>query len=326
MTDNYVTKRLSRIGEIRKEGDRPLSTDLYFITNRMWYRLGKAFGNSETPKVFDVINKAKIILSSQVNNSVSEKYEELVKKMQNKEISNEMATEVLYQLRNEVKNPEEIIGEKEVDEILAAINETDIDRYAEREAFRRKQEEATQAENVRLKHDKAQIENRALRMTKENETVRKKNAEIIAENKRIEKVNLDLETAIDDKDKTEKALLEKLKKAEQRANKAEKTVKTMAFADFCRKKKKSARWNLALLIIFLLFSTAYCWFADKYHWEFLPRKAQIIVTYLVPQLIPIIRSKVAKIGFWESFKIVFGGGKQKLTKDFSDYLKEEADN
>ena len=322
LTDNYVTKRLSRMNEIRKDGDRPLSTDLYFITNRMWYRLGKAFGNGETPRVFDVINKAKIILSSQVNSSVSVKYEDLMKKMENNEISTEMATEVLYQLRNEVKNPEDIIGDAEVEEALAAINETDIDRYAEREAFRRKQEESTREENAQLRKDKELIESRATEVKRENEAVKKQNEEVLAENKRIEKVNLDLETALDDKDKAEKELQEKLHAAELRAESAEKTANAMAFAEFCRKKRTSARWNVFLVILFVALASAYCWLADKYKWEFLPMWAQVLAVYLVPQLIPLIRSKVAKIGFWNSFIIAFGGGKKKLETEFGNDIRE----
>lgn len=247
LTDNFITKRLSRMPEIRKEGERLLSTDLYFITNRMWYRLGKAFGNGETPHVFDVVNKARVILSSLVNNSVAAKYEELVGKMDRHEISSEAAIEVLYQLRNEVKNPEDIDSETDLKEALVAINETDIDRYAEKEAYRCRQEEAVRKENAQLKRDKEQMESRAGEIAKENEKVRQRNTEVEIENSRVKKMNLDLKQALDDKGKKEKELQAKLDAAEQRAMKAEKDADGLAFAEFCRKKRKSAIWNVALV-------------------------------------------------------------------------------
>lgn len=323
LTDNFITKRLSRMPEIRKEGERLLSTDLYFITNRMWYRLGKAFGNGETPHVFDVVNKARVILSSMVNNSVAVKYEELVGKMDRHEISSEAAIEVLYQLRNEVKNPEDIDSETDLEEALIAINETDIDRYAEKEAYRCRQEEAVRKENAQLKRDKEQMESRAEEIAKENEKVRQRNTEVEAENSRMEKANLDLEQALDDKDKKEKELQAKLDAAEQRAVKAEKNAEVLAFADYCRKKRKSARWNVVLVILFLALASLYSCIAAKKSWTFLPIWAQALVVYSVPQLIPYYRAKVAKIGFWKSFAIAFGGRKKQLEEDYKKFKKEE---
>ena len=320
LTDNYITKRLSRMDEIRKEGDRPLSTDLYFITNRMWYRLGKAFGDGETPRVFDVINKARIILSSQVNSSVAAKYEDLVDRMDKNEISSADALEVLYQLRNEVKNPEDIDSESEVEEALIAINETDIDRYAEQETYRRKQEETTRLENEQLKKDKEQLTARMDEVGRENEAVRLRNAEVEAENTRMEKVNLDLEQELDDSSKARTEMEAKLAAAEERAAKAEKNATALALAEFCRKKRVKARRNVFLVLLFLGLSTLYSWVAAKYEWKFLPIWLQSLAAYLLPQLLVFWRTKVAKIGFIESFAIALGG-KKNLLKMFEEEMQ-----
>ena len=322
LTDNFITKHLSRMNEIRKDGDRPLSTDLYFITNRMWYRLGKAFGDGETPRVFEVINKARIILSSQVNNSVAAKYEELVDRMDNNGITSEEAMEVLYQLRNEVKNPEDIDSKEEVEEALIAINETDIDRYAEQESYRRKQEETTRLENEQLKKDKEQLTARMDEVGRENEAVRQRNAEMETENKRMEKVYLDLEQELDDSSRAKKEMEAKLAAAEERAAKAEENVTSLAFAEYCRKKRVKARWNVFWVLLFLGLASLYSWVAAKYKWEFLPVWLQSVVVYLIPQALVLWRSKVAKIGFFESFAIAFGGKKEKLMKMFEGETKK----
>lgn len=324
LTDNYITKRLSRMPEIRKDGDRPLSTDLYFITNRMWYRLGKAFGNGETPRVFNVINKARVILSSQVNNSVAAKYEDLLGRMDRNEISSEAAIEVLYQLRNEVKNPEDIDSESDLEKALIAINETDIDRYAEKEAFRRRQEESVREENEQLKRDKAQMETQAGEIAKDNERIKQRNSVVEAKNSQIEEKNLALERKLDDKEREKKALEEQLAEARQKAAEAENTANEMAFAEYCRKKRRSARWNVVLVILFLAMSTVYSWLAAKYQWNFLPIWLQSLAVYSVPQLLVLIRTKVAKIGFWDSFAVAFGGHKKQLKEDFEKNQKGEA--
>ena len=321
LTDNYITKRLSRMDEIRKEGDRPLSTDLYFITNRMWYRLGKAFGDGETPRVFDVINKARIILSSQVNSSVAAKYEDLVARMDKNEITSEAAMEVLYQLRNEVRNPEDIDGEAEVEEALVAINETDIDRYAEQEAFRRKQEEATRQENEQLKKDKEQLTTRMDEVGRENKVVHQRNKEIEAEKKSLEQTLGDRKREEDDLKEELAAAEQRAAVAEQKASYAEAHATGIACKDFCRKKRKAARWNVFLVVLFLGAASVYSWAAEKYKWTFLPVWIQTIAVYLMPQIILMVRASIVKISFWRSFAIAFGGGKKKLTEEFMESLK-----
>ena len=224
---------------------------------------------------------------------------------------------------SEVKNPEDIDSETDLEEALEAINETDIDRYAEKEAFRRRQEEAVREENEQLKREKAQIETRAGEIVKENEKVKQRNSEIAAENTRMEQEKAALEKKLDDKEKEKVSIEAQLAEAKQKAEVAENAARTMAFAEFCRKQRKSARWNVALVILFLALATVYSWLATEYKWEFLPVWLQIIAAYLVPQLLVFARTKVAKIGFFESFSIAFGGRKKQSADDFAKIEKGE---
>lgn len=51
-----------------EEDDIPFAKDIDFITNKFWFKLKKGFSNkSSLPKSFDVVTKAQIILSSQLN-------------------------------------------------------------------------------------------------------------------------------------------------------------------------------------------------------------------------------------------------------------------
>lgn len=150
LTENSITKQLARFPGVRNEGESMLCTDLYFITNRIWYQLGKSFGSNNSPKVFSAISKAQIVLSTKVNNSVYEKYEQLVDRFEKKEISREMAAEMLYQLRSQVRAPEDVNND-DADATLMNINEDDISKIAEEDSFRKERERKAQEENIELK-------------------------------------------------------------------------------------------------------------------------------------------------------------------------------
>lgn len=318
LTDNFITKRLSRNPEIRKEGDRPLSTDLYFITNRMWYRLGKAFGNCDTPKVFDVICKAKIILASQINNSVSIKYDELVQRMDKGEISPEDAVEVLYQLRSEVRNPEDLENKEVVEDAWAAFTETEISKYAEKRDFQEQHQKKIQEENERLRAEIDQMKERNIATKKENEEIKLKMTEVAEENKRIEKVNLDLSIQADETNKRVKELSETLVESQER----EKSMIAMFYKRelnaYINKRKGQAWWNLILFSMFIFVAVLIDWLTDKYHWQFMTRWLQRIFTFILPQIIYICRAYVTKINPVRMIKIICGKDKDILAKEFGE--------
>lgn len=81
-----------------------------------------------------------------------------------------------------------------------------------------------------------------------------------------------------------------------------------------------ARRNVFLVLLFLGLSTLYSWVAAKYEWKFLPIWLQSLAAYLLPQLLEFWRTKVAKIGFFESFAIALGG-KKNLLKMFEEEMQ-----
>lgn len=320
LTDNFITKKLSRLPEIRKPGDVPLSTDLFYITNRMWNRLGKAFGNGATPKVFDVVCKAKIILSGQINNSVSSKYEELVQKLDRGEISSDAAIEVVYQLRKEVKNPEELDNVDTVDEALMAITESDISKYAEERDYREQQHRKVQAENEQLRKENEQITARINEVRRENENVKADMQKVKTENQRVTKNNQQLSNEIKETNKRVDDLQQSLSESLEREKTVTKLLYNKELKDYLSKKKIQAWWTLVLF--FFLFASAVTldWLTDKYHWNFMSHVLQRILTYLIPLIIYICRASIVKINPWRMIKIIFGGDKECLKNEFEKSL------
>jgi hypothetical protein len=97
-----------------------LATNMYFITNRLWFRLNKGFGN-ELPKSFSVIASAQIILSSLINNNISKSYTRLQQDVADGKIKNEEDIRTLYAgYRKDVKKPEDI-NENVVDDVISTI-------------------------------------------------------------------------------------------------------------------------------------------------------------------------------------------------------------
>ena len=316
LTDNFITKKLSRVPDIRKDGDKPLSTDLYYITNRMWNRLGKAFGNSVTPKVFDVVCKAKIILSGQINSSVSSKYEELVQKMDSDEISPDEAIEVVYQLRKEVRNPEELDSQDAVDEALVAITENDIAKYAEERDYQEQQHKKIQAENRHLRKENEQITAKINEVKRENENVKAEIQKVKTENQRVIKDNQQLSSEIKDTnkrvDELQKSLTESLEREKSVAN----LLYNKELKDFCSKKKRQAWWTLALLVFLIVASIILDWLTEKYHWQFFPHVLQRILTYVIPLIIYLCRASIVKINPVRMIKIILGGDRERLKAEF----------
>ncbi len=325
LTDNYITKKLAWYPEVKNEGDKPLFTDLYFITNRMWYRLGKAFGNGETPAVFDVISKAKIILSSQINNSVAVKYEELVKRLESGKITSESAIEVLYRLRNEIKNPEDIDNEQDAAEAMLVINQTDIEKYEEEMAFRKEQENKTKNENENLHKENEQILARNKQIQQENEEVKRRIKEVEAENERIEKVNLELSVQIDDTSKKVNDLEKSLSQSIERERAITNMLYKREFDAFVDKKKRQAWLYLFCPVLFLVLAVIIDWLINKYKIQITTTWIQIIVLYAIPQILFLIRSYITKINPIKMIRIVRGKEMKSLENDFKVIWEKNAD-
>ena len=157
LTGNSTTIKIAWDEKIKKNGNIPLATTLSFITNKLWFRLGKGLGNNTDPKSFDIVTKAQVVLSTQINDSVAEKYDKLQSKYKNGEINKETATVALISLRSQVKTPENIKNEN-LDDIIDCISETSIEKLLEEQKHQNLEKKRIEDENILLKKKIQRIE------------------------------------------------------------------------------------------------------------------------------------------------------------------------
>ena len=316
LTDNYITERLAWMGDIKKDNEKPLCTNLYYITNRMWYRLGKAFGNNVTPKVFDVISKAQIILSTKINDSVFNQYEVLVEKLKNNEISSESALEVLYQLRSQVKNPEEIDSVEEVDEAIQSVGEPELQKYIEEAEFRKTKLKKAEEENERLTRINEQVKDVNAKVSRQNESINQENESIKKENDRVKAENLEKDAKIQETTKLNADLIEQLKETRKNKYNSDMELYKKNMKDYVEKRKKQTKHLFALFIAFLVVSVGLAYFTIKFDDNNrIPNWIKMIVAIILGQIIPIYRSRIAKI----SLKLLW---KTIIKKDISTFEEE----
>lgn len=153
----------SHEGIKQNDSNFPFALDIDNVTDKLWFKLKKGFGDpSSIPRTFDVVTKAQIVLSAQINNTVQEKYTALTEKYNAGEITKEEAISLSYELRESAIKPEEIIPET-VENSLAFINEFSIEEHIREKA--RLELKAKEGENAikklnQIKRDKRRGEKR----------------------------------------------------------------------------------------------------------------------------------------------------------------------
>lgn len=178
LTGNSKTLRIAFEFERtnKSEGSVPLATSLSFLTNKFWFKLNKGFGNNNFPKNFDIVTKAQVLLSTQLNDSVGKKYEDLQIKFKNGDLTEEQAVATIAELRKQAKLPEDI-NENDISDVLVTISESRIECYLqEKEKLKteaRKQEE----QNKKLKDE----------LTTKEEEIKQKELELLLKNKELNK-------------------------------------------------------------------------------------------------------------------------------------------
>lgn len=119
LTENGRTKAIAFSDPIYlNNGSIPFATDIEFLTEKMWFKLNKGFGKgSDLPISFDVITKAKLVLSSQLNRSVSDTYKELNQQYERGEIDKDHVASLVADLRSRPNRPDdmsEIVAEQSI--------------------------------------------------------------------------------------------------------------------------------------------------------------------------------------------------------------------
>jgi hypothetical protein len=136
MTENRLIQSVAFSDVIHEgNGSIPFATNIEFLTERLWFKLNKGFGQSQNmPISFDVITKAKLVLSSQVNNAVAETYKELKSKHQQGKISEKETALLIAELRSKPSKPEDISIEI-IDESLDFLHESFVESVLEEKSL-----------------------------------------------------------------------------------------------------------------------------------------------------------------------------------------------
>jgi hypothetical protein len=161
LSGNNFIHALARHCDVRADiKNVPFSTDIDFVTDKFWFKLKKGFGSAEDkPKSFDVITKAQIVISSQISNTVHEKYTALNEEYKSGKITKEEAVALTYELRESSLKPEEV-DEAIIDESVAFISGYSFEEHIrEQELLKRKVRDGEKA-IIELKSRDRQDRNR----------------------------------------------------------------------------------------------------------------------------------------------------------------------
>lgn len=175
LTGKLLSLQLSKDVEVKDElYSIPYSTDIYFITNRFWFKLNKGFSKKgDIPATLDMTIKAQIILSSQINSSIKSKYNQLIDDLTSGKLSSSQAQNYYYHLRETAKRPEDLSSEN-VSNSIGFIFDDNYDIYEREQAYKNTQI----AEGNKSKKELREYKN-AERINKKKLTVKNIQSEFI---------------------------------------------------------------------------------------------------------------------------------------------------
>jgi hypothetical protein len=116
LSDKSIVRAASFSQAVAKvqQGGVSFSTDLDYMTERLWLKLNKGFNSSESiPTSFDVIARTRLVLSAQLGSRVADEYQAL-QAQQNDErtrMDPETLGYLVADLMNKVRKPEDVTNE-----------------------------------------------------------------------------------------------------------------------------------------------------------------------------------------------------------------------
>lgn len=172
LSGNSKTLHISWHDNVKKQGEVPLATTIDFLTNKLWFKLNKGFGENDYPKTFSIITKAQIVLSSHINDNLNKQFNDIQNKISDKKITENDLLDNLLFLKDSIKKPEDVESNT-IDNLFQLLSENSVEEIVNHHEYLKK-------EVVRQTANKESLENE-LRVV--NDEVKIKNDKIIETNK-----------------------------------------------------------------------------------------------------------------------------------------------
>lgn len=166
VTDNRFALYLGNNNKVKfNDTDISFAKNIDYVITTFWFKLNKSFGRDTTlPKSLDVLTRARLVISSHISASLSEKYDELNKKVKDGLLTKEQAVELNGLYKKKQLLPENIDDEN-IDDTLCFLNDDVFLENFLREKQKQEQKQREQEERLQ----KTESENQAIK-TENNET------------------------------------------------------------------------------------------------------------------------------------------------------------
>lgn len=152
MTGNSIASYIAWHSAIKLESDFSFSSDIDFITSKLWFKLHKGLIKSKRPISFDTVSKTKLIIASLLYNSAFDKYTEL----QSKGYSKDDEICVFNAIREHEIYPEDINSDN-IDEIINFINIRGVEDIRRERSFLTARLEEKEKDSIELKQLKFEL-------------------------------------------------------------------------------------------------------------------------------------------------------------------------
>lgn len=173
LTANGLTFKLTFNNKIYNEGDVPLATGLDFLTNRFWMIAEKGLSSKLDLTSFKILTKAQIVMSSSVNESIANKFQNFILQEKNGKFDLNKKKAALAALHQHSINPEDLTSQNQAT-YLNFINTEDINVYlAEKELERQNKDRELDETKTRAKTSEM-IADKALKKLVEDENSKRK--------------------------------------------------------------------------------------------------------------------------------------------------------
>ena len=213
LTGNSKTLKVAWHELVKPEGTVPLATSLSFLTNKFWFKLNKGFGNGAFPQSFDAITKAQIVLSTELNESIGAKYDELQLQFKEGKLTEEQAKARIVNLRNQVRKPED-----DVLSVLDVISEDSLEQFIQEQEHFKNRAAKEAEENIQLRAS-LELKKTELKI-KEEATLQLRNETMQKEIAHIQTIIATNESLLIEKNITKQDLIRKKEPIDKEASKA----------------------------------------------------------------------------------------------------------